>query len=615
MALVPHKIVALNELDEGTKNTIAGAVVSLYDTDGNAVTLFDDESGSNGSTAKQTDSEGVAVVYVTAGEYDESVNGGIQRRVTIGGNWLISYSTTTALENSRPTKTGQRAENRERANAQYTLAPSGYTALPGDITAANGRVWELQIDDEANVLWFGDDLVTALPAAIERCEGICPISVSGYHEISSPININKKASIVGYGAVIKISDDIESGIQMVVISNSVRLSGIAFDCNSDNPAQSGNSQHVNINLDSATDNEIEYIEISDCKFINSNWRGISSYTAGDIKIFRFIGNTLENFTDPSSSPQGAVKISTPRVLSCLVRGNVFFNVTGGCFAVGQLNGSDSSGLITITGNVFDNGGYNTDNTNGVFIGTSENSVVSGNVFKDSRFAMSIIDADNFSASGNSISNMAEYGIEIKNGITSTVSGNSFKNVNSAVRSTGLADNVTITGNTFEGVSSSGSFSIQSGGQVNKNWTITGNTFINSAGIFCPLAENFKISSNTMHSDSESTRILVRGERLYITNNSVYTEVAQIGGSVSVIQFSGSNVNIKGNDVIYSGESQSLGVGIGVDSGSTNSDVFIDSNYVKNFNVGIKTNIGAVTNSNVNIKTNNDFVDCNTNQQP
>ena len=55
---------------------------------------------------------------------------------------------------SRPTKTGLRAENRERDNAQYVLAASGYTALAGDITAANGRVWVLQTLD--NVRAYGD---------------------------------------------------------------------------------------------------------------------------------------------------------------------------------------------------------------------------------------------------------------------------------------------------------------------------------------------------------------------------------------------------------------------------------------------------------------------------
>jgi hypothetical protein len=159
MALVPHKITALAESDaEGTdgKNIVAGAVVSLYDTDGSAVTLFDNESGANGSTAKQTDSTGQVVVWVTAGEYDEEVNGSIKRRVNVGGNSVISYETTESLGLSRPNKAGQRAENRERANAQYVLSASGYTALPGDIVAANGRVWVLQsVNGDWDVLHFG----------------------------------------------------------------------------------------------------------------------------------------------------------------------------------------------------------------------------------------------------------------------------------------------------------------------------------------------------------------------------------------------------------------------------------------------------------------------------
>lgn len=159
MALVPHRITALAESDaEGTdgKNIIAGAVVSLFDTSGAAVTLFDNESGGNGSTTKQTDSSGQVVVWVTPGEYSESVNGSTQRAVTIGGRTVTSYANTESLQNSRPTQTGQRAENRERSNAQYELAEAGYTATIRDITSVNGRVWKF-IDRET-VKPFSDKL-------------------------------------------------------------------------------------------------------------------------------------------------------------------------------------------------------------------------------------------------------------------------------------------------------------------------------------------------------------------------------------------------------------------------------------------------------------------------
>ena len=151
MALVPHKITALAESDaQGTdgKNIVAGAVVSLYDTDGAAVTLFDDENGGNGSTAKQTDATGQVVVYVEQGEYDEEVNGSTRRRLLVGSksNDIISYGTTAEIEALRPNQTGSRIENRERANAQYVLREEGYVAQAGDLTAANGRVWELQLN-------------------------------------------------------------------------------------------------------------------------------------------------------------------------------------------------------------------------------------------------------------------------------------------------------------------------------------------------------------------------------------------------------------------------------------------------------------------------------------
>jgi hypothetical protein len=93
MSLVPHKITALAESDaQGTdgKNIVAGAVVSLYDNVGAAVTLFDDAAGSNGSTTKQTDAEGQVVVYVNPGEYSEEVNGGTRRRVVVSDNGLRS---------------------------------------------------------------------------------------------------------------------------------------------------------------------------------------------------------------------------------------------------------------------------------------------------------------------------------------------------------------------------------------------------------------------------------------------------------------------------------------------------------------------------------------------
>jgi hypothetical protein len=154
MALVPHKVVALNELNEGEKNIIAGAPVSLFDTEGNAVTLFDDESGSNGSTAKQTDAEGVVVVYVTAGEYDEQVNGGIQRRVLVGNKEITTEQLIERIRKARDgdviTTTGFYSAG-DGGGAQWmATSTTGLSAsqppsgrLAPELVDGSGRLWEL----------------------------------------------------------------------------------------------------------------------------------------------------------------------------------------------------------------------------------------------------------------------------------------------------------------------------------------------------------------------------------------------------------------------------------------------------------------------------------------
>lgn len=156
--LLPHVATALAISDEdGTdgKNIIQGAVISLFDENDDAVILYDDENGSNGSTTKQTDATGRVTVYVTAGEYTERTNNMNPRPVVVGGRSITSYATTADLEATRPSKTGQRAENQERGYAQYILMPAGYVVQPGDLIAANSRVWALIVEGYAKLKWFG----------------------------------------------------------------------------------------------------------------------------------------------------------------------------------------------------------------------------------------------------------------------------------------------------------------------------------------------------------------------------------------------------------------------------------------------------------------------------
>ena len=82
---------------------------------------------------------------------------------------MKTFNTFSELERSKQTKVGEEFICQERANARYILQTSGYVALPGDVTFANGRVGALQIDGDINVLQFGanGDGVTDDTAAID----------------------------------------------------------------------------------------------------------------------------------------------------------------------------------------------------------------------------------------------------------------------------------------------------------------------------------------------------------------------------------------------------------------------------------------------------------------
>ncbi|MCP4282752.1 MAG: hypothetical protein GY776_22495, partial [Alteromonas sp.] len=86
MALYPYTITAIAKNTNETSNIVPGAMVSLLDSNGNAVVMYDDASGSNGSTGKVADTRGQVTVYVEQGEYSLNVNG------TANGKFIVSSS-------------------------------------------------------------------------------------------------------------------------------------------------------------------------------------------------------------------------------------------------------------------------------------------------------------------------------------------------------------------------------------------------------------------------------------------------------------------------------------------------------------------------------------------
>lgn len=214
MALVPHKVTALAESDaDGTsgKNIVAGAVVSLFDDLGGAITLYDDESGTNPSTTKTTGSNGQVVVWVTPGEYDEAVNGSTLRKITIPGRASGEVDTFANLQLYRPTRTGQAFVCQARANAKYIVQAAGYVAQPGDVTFANGRVGALQIPgSEAYAGWFGvtttGDTSAQIQDMFDRLSSVCSAPNNGAKAIFGTgvftcqgVSVPSRLTIIGSG--------------------------------------------------------------------------------------------------------------------------------------------------------------------------------------------------------------------------------------------------------------------------------------------------------------------------------------------------------------------------------------------------------------------------------
>lgn len=176
--LLPHVATALAISDaDGTdgKNIIQGAVMSLFDSDGDAVVMFDDADGSNGSTTKQTDATGRVTVYVPAGEYEERTNNINPRIITVKDS-ATEIATFADLQLVKPRRVGQAFICQEYGNAKFIVQPAVYTPAFGDVTFANGLDGELDLSGDIQSDWFGifpdgSDVSSDVENALIRCDG------------------------------------------------------------------------------------------------------------------------------------------------------------------------------------------------------------------------------------------------------------------------------------------------------------------------------------------------------------------------------------------------------------------------------------------------------------
>lgn len=233
----------------------------------------------------------------------------------------------------------------ERANAQYVLAASGYTALAGDITAANGRVWALQIDGWMNIECFGAkqsvDSTSEIQAAFDRAEFVYAI---GFDYRYTQLTVSSSLKFIGAGKKktrLRTTNLVDDKILVTANgSNSVIFADMELGTIG---TQTGGAY---IRFDSAS-TQLQCPVVSGCNFI-SPYTGIYLANAAQFKIsgnyfvtYINAGVVIENTIEPDSGD------------SSIDGGNVFDAGGDTGDAIVQL----SSGGLRVVNNKFLNGAY------------------------------------------------------------------------------------------------------------------------------------------------------------------------------------------------------------------------------------------------------------------
>ena len=541
MALVPHKVVALNELNEGEKNTIAGAVVSLFDTEGNTVTLFDDESGANGSTAKQTDSEGVVVVYVTQGEYDEQVNGGIQRRVLVGNKEITTEQLIERIRKARDgdviTTTGfytagDAGGAQWKATSTTGLTPSQTPADRGaaELVDGSGRLWAISLSGYITPDMLGavgdgvTDDTNVLQAAVNSA-GKYPVLIPQKRYAITTLNI-KDRDIIGLGSD---SELVQIGSASYLITSSgSRAATTALT--SDAAIHSDTVSVADSSIFSVGDyavlsDELEYNPL-DASYKNGEMHRIKSVDTGSVtfeyEIMGGIGET--DYTTANASRLVLAKPQqSPKIKNLKISGDVSSSTAIVLFDVCK--------SPTVEGVTFNNGGH---------YGVRFNSCIDGSI-KDSLFE-GFLDTPGHVGYCVMASNAT-------NGLH--VTGNTFGECRHAFTTVGGSDgfpaNIIIEGNTAKGTLQAAYDTHVSG----KHIIIYGNASYNSkgSGINCrsPHTEiiNNEIVAPATHGVSMSETL---NYNVKIEGNTI-TRAGQLGIAASVLA---NDVSIKNNIIYKSG---------------------------------------------------------------
>lgn len=253
MALYPYTITAIAKNTNEGSNIVPGAMVSLLDSDGNAVIMYDDAAGSNGSTGKVADNRGQVTVYVEYGEYSLSVNG------TANGKFVVSSGVADfRFDNVAEMKSNSIAAgntvnlNRYYAGGDlvegltYEVQSSGSADGYIDHVLANGNIAKLIATGAVSLKQAGasGSNLSAVLDAIIADTSIDEVSATGagFLTATATVNIGRSITITSEnreGCYIQCPNNVPlfEGTDSVT---QFKLNGISF------VAGSGNSQVIRV---------------------------------------------------------------------------------------------------------------------------------------------------------------------------------------------------------------------------------------------------------------------------------------------------------------------------------------------------------------------------------
>ncbi|MAY72085.1 MAG: hypothetical protein CME82_11600 [Halomonas sp.] len=301
---------------------------------------------------------------------------------------LFKYDVETAaeLEASSPIITGRRAICRERADANYILAPSGYAAKSGDIVAANGRVWELQsLHDPRFYGAKGDGLTIDTQPVID-----CATRYDGYVTSDKgliflvgtvPILSGQKFKEISF----KLADNTNAEC-LSCERNAVGCEFIRVKVNGNRANNTGLCHGIRFN--GSTD-----CKVIGCNIFDTEGNGVSAFIGDTSNVNLEIRDNTIRFTDGDSvevrgssglriignlcqsldAGHNAIEFQEPHV-DVTISNNVFLDERGNLFAIESAGASARVENFTISSNVF-KGNYT--GISGLFF----DGTIKGNVFK------------------------------------------------------------------------------------------------------------------------------------------------------------------------------------------------------------------------------------------